>query len=294
MKNREKYYVPYFWETLFIDGVETAYEISTHGEIYSLKSKRNMAQEKLKSGYVQVCLYDKSFGSKGKHFLIHRLVAKTFIKNDDPEHKTQVNHIDHNRSNNDANNLEWITPYDNIHDRILRPNRILDEEKAHEICKRLEKGERPKDICKDYGVKEIAIIKIAKGITWRRISKQYNIHLKNYKFKITEKQAIEICERLSKGEKAPDIAKIVGTTEGNIRNIIKGRNWKWISKNYTFAPSGRAKPLSKADVYRICVYLEQKLMTSQEIADEIGTSKAVVDMIRQRKNWTEISKDYDF
>jgi len=35
-------------------------------------------------------------------------------------------------------------------------------------------------------------------------------------------------------------------------------------------------------------------MTSQEIADEIGTSKTVVDMIRQRKNWTEISKDYDF
>ena len=38
---------------------------------------------------------------------IHRMVADTFIPNPDPEHLTDVNHIDGDKSNNRADNLEW-------------------------------------------------------------------------------------------------------------------------------------------------------------------------------------------
>lgn len=44
---------------------------------------------------------------------LHRIIATTFIPNDDPLYKIQVNHIDENKTNNCIENLEWVTPKEN-------------------------------------------------------------------------------------------------------------------------------------------------------------------------------------
>ena len=46
--------------------------------------------------------------------LVHRLTAETWIPNPNPNYYTQVNHIDGNKDNNSVENLEWVTPGENL------------------------------------------------------------------------------------------------------------------------------------------------------------------------------------
>lgn len=61
------------------------------------------------TGYLYCDLYK---NNKRKRKYIHRLVAETFIEN--PLNKPQVNHKDGNTFNNIIENLEWVTPIENI------------------------------------------------------------------------------------------------------------------------------------------------------------------------------------
>lgn len=71
------------------------------------------------TGYRRVCI-------KGKLYLVHRLVAETFLKN--PENKSQIDHIDRDKSNNDVSNLRWVTNQENQYNR--RNNRVVGERKC--------------------------------------------------------------------------------------------------------------------------------------------------------------------
>ena len=74
----------------------------------------------------------------GKFLPLHRLVAQIFIPN--PNNYPQVNHIDGNRYNNAASNLEWCTAKQNIrhcwdtglymrqHGEMIGPSKLTDEE----------------------------------------------------------------------------------------------------------------------------------------------------------------------
>lgn len=53
---------------------------------------------------------------------VHRLVAKYFIPNDDPK-KNQVNHINGDRRDNRARNLEWCTASENLRHSYQKLNR---------------------------------------------------------------------------------------------------------------------------------------------------------------------------
>lgn len=55
--------------------------------------------------------YTVQLGRQGGAHLVHRLVAQAFIAN--PDDKPQVNHINGNKRDNRAENLEWVTASEN-------------------------------------------------------------------------------------------------------------------------------------------------------------------------------------
>lgn len=113
-----------------IDGYDGLYEVSDFGRVRSLKfgKTRVLRSYKDKDGYLKVNLWK---DGKRKPFSVHRLVASTFIHNDD-ESKNQVNHKDENKQNNRASNLEWCTAqynstYNDIHHRhITKRTKVKD------------------------------------------------------------------------------------------------------------------------------------------------------------------------
>ena len=53
-----------------------------------------------------------------KNKAIHRLVAETFLENDDPENKTVVMHLDNDTMNNHVSNLKWGTQSENLQQAV--------------------------------------------------------------------------------------------------------------------------------------------------------------------------------
>lgn len=89
------------------------YECDTKGNVYNKKGDKPLKYSLNHSGYCIVNLYDHNML---KGFAVHTLIAITFIPN--PENKTQVNHIDGDKTNNNVDNLEWVTPLENVHHAI--------------------------------------------------------------------------------------------------------------------------------------------------------------------------------
>ena len=84
------------------------YEIFEDGTVISYKKKQPIKLNPYPNtkGYLMVDLSTKKRAVK-----LHRLVAIAFL--DNPENKPQVNHIDGNKKNNNASNLEWVTNSEN-------------------------------------------------------------------------------------------------------------------------------------------------------------------------------------
>lgn len=89
------------------------------------------------AGYLQCALLTSS--GTILNVPIHRAVAATFCKNDDTASKTFVNHIDADKHNNSAYNLEWCTPAENSKHASSAGLNLLPDPRTP--VKRLETGE---------------------------------------------------------------------------------------------------------------------------------------------------------
>lgn len=104
-----------------IVGYEGLYQVSNLGRVKSLARKMkvtNPEREYIKEGRIVSFTYLRGYpvvnfhiDKKRKCFKIHRLVAIAFVPN--PLGLSQVNHKDHNKTNNQETNLEWVSNREN-------------------------------------------------------------------------------------------------------------------------------------------------------------------------------------
>lgn len=84
------------------------YYVNKEGQIFSAKTKIFMKLSKSKAGYMQFGIY---VNNKFRFVMVHKAVACTFLPN--PDNLPVIHHKDHDKTNNQVDNLEWCTYQDN-------------------------------------------------------------------------------------------------------------------------------------------------------------------------------------
>lgn len=250
-----------YWVRLIVDNVNpNRYLISSHANIYDyINDKMIFPSISIQNGYRYVYL-DSLNGPKMPH-LLHRLVALSFIYNPTPE-RNQVNHIEGDKSKNHAVDLEWNTPKENTRHAF------------------------------------------STGLAINNIGE--NSHLA----KLTNESVREICELLSKGYSYNQVLDCIGMEKNDnnrdmIGNIKRKIAWTHISKDYDFPEvDQRFRTHSKEEVIHICECLSKGMdirSTYEEVfhKEYLGCKQCkgeyeLIRLIKSRKQFTDISCNYDF
>ena len=97
-----------------IEGFNGLYQVSDLGRVYSKWSNKVLKQLPRRHGYLSVWLYGNGegiSGRNGKAYSVHRLVAEAFCKK--REGASEINHRNEDKTDNRAENLEWVTHKEN-------------------------------------------------------------------------------------------------------------------------------------------------------------------------------------
>ena len=176
-----------------------SYFINQDGSIYSTISNRFLYPTIGPLGYkiINLKMQDGTY----RVFYLHRLLMITFrfIYNHE---EMQVNHIDCNKLNCDLSNMEWVTLQgNNLHAKENNllcigedcPWAVLTEEQVREICIKLQNNYNSlAELAIEYNCSITTIGDIARGISWKHISSEYNI---NYRIRerFSEEQVHFMC-----------------------------------------------------------------------------------------------------
>ena len=119
---------------------------------------------------------------------------------------------------------------------------------------------------------------------------------KSHLAKITENDAIKICELLSTGIKPREISDVYGYPLTTVRHIYAGTCWKHIAKNYEFKKDSKCIPYKISDetIHEMCKVLEEKKYLDREIGAMFNVTNRYVNDIRNRKRRKDISQYYNF
>lgn len=128
-------------------------------------------------GYLKVSLG--IGGNKHKSLSVHRLVALAFIPN--PDNKPQINHIDADKTNNNVENLEWVTGQENHRHKCEHGLNVVGKGETHYMrlrgykegdhhrCKRVKKYDLNGNLLAEY--KSVTLAAKDVGVDYTNIVK---------------------------------------------------------------------------------------------------------------------------
>lgn len=224
------------------------YQVSSLGRIRSIIiTYLNPTIKGSSSGYARASLYNGK--SRTPHVkMFHHLVAENFIG---PRPEGQyVNHIDANKLNNRASNLEYVTPAQNTQHASEMGLLLVGEEHKHskltaekvrEIIEQLADGESTYKIAEDYGVSKVLICNILRGKNWRHVPRpdhprfgdrgrgkgRYGEDSMNAK--LTEENVRELRQLYASGEwEMRPLAAKFGIGLSQVKRIIDRTTWRHV------------------------------------------------------------------
>lgn len=161
-----------------VPGYDGLYEIADNGAVRNSRTGRVLRPKIERNGYVRVHL---SKDGRSKSLLLHRIVATVFVPN--PCGFSTVNHIDENKANNAATNLEWANmSYQNTYGRAAVARNKAKERPVWQLSmsgEPIRRWDSIKEAAKFLGVNPSTVVCVCKG---KRRYKSTG----GYKFKYSE------------------------------------------------------------------------------------------------------------
>jgi hypothetical protein len=171
------------WKELELKkGVTTKrYAISSKGRIVSFKDKVEdgyLLRPRLTQGYPSVTIGREA---NRQNYYLHRLVAEYFTKKPSNRHAFVI-HIDHEKENNTAENLKWVTHEVQIDHALSDPNVLerqnpeegpkLNASKVRQIKRALRAKNQPtlKALARQFKVSDMQIHRIKTGENWSHVT----------------------------------------------------------------------------------------------------------------------------
>lgn len=157
-----------------VDGFEGLYLVSDQGEIVSLprngKPGKTIAPSLMPNGYLMASLFK---DGEYKGIGVHRIVAKAFCPN--PLLKEQVNHMNGNRTDNRADNLQWVSCAENEeHKRSVlgtagSPHPSVRKLKDAQVIAIRESNKPGRELAREFGVSNSTIRNIKNGRIYKEV-----------------------------------------------------------------------------------------------------------------------------
>ena len=270
------------------------YEVSNLGNVRNKETKRKITPIKGSNGYLSVRIRKQSGDYEKPSLSIHRLVAKAFVEN--PNDKPQVNHIDGNKTNNYATNLEWCTRVENAQHAmelgLFNPEPPDSPKRKVRIVETGEVFDSIRECAKNIGVAEQHVWACLNGrrLTRNDLHFEYADEIKPKRKPFLRDYQMEAVQKLQNGN---ILCGSVGSGKSRTGIFYYFKeNGGWIDEN------GYVPMKNPQDLYIITTAKKRNslewdgelanfIMTTHQEDDELYNNKVVVD------SWNNIGKYKD-